>query len=636
MKFSLIFLISCLTGFCYSNANASGYQSLLPVIPKPVSTIFLKDSFLLTEKTIISIDDTPGTQSAGNWLQAFLQKSTGFKNDLLQNIKTAPAIHLSINKKTDTEIKDEGYRIIVHTHNVYIKANKTEGLFYGIQTLLQLLPAAIESTTIQQHVQWKIPCAEIIDYPRFEWRGLMLDVSRHFFSVKEVKRLIDEMAKYKFNTLHLHLTDDNGWRIEIKSLPALTQKGAWRVARTGWWGVRKSPGNDEVPTYGGYYTQDEIKDLVKYARSMAINILPEIDVPGHSLAAIASYKNLSCTKLDYKVNPGSKFYGIDDNALCAGNDSTYEFLEKVFAEVAELFPYPYIHVGGDECYKGFWKNCPVCKKRMQTENLKDEAELQSYFFKRMEIILKAKGKKLIGWDEMLEGGLAPTAIVMSWQGVQGIAAAAKQHHKVIVASKDHTYLDYYQGDPFVEQPSFSMLRLKKVYEFEPVPKDVDSRFITGGQGNLWSEFVPEFSHAEYMLWPRSFALAEVLWSPKEKRDWNDFLRRTTSQLQRFENAGINYSSSFYDAIVKVSKNRNGKLVIQIDTEINSLKVYYSFGDTNPDLYSTKYKKGEIISFPEKAAFFRVVTYKNGQQAGKTIVLPLYELERRAAEQKPDN
>ena len=633
IKFRSILFISSLGIFGCLSVDTTISQSALPIIPKPVSSVLLKDSFLLTGSTMISIDDDPGTRNAANWLQTFLQRSTGYKSELGQTRKIVPSIHLSINKKTDKEIGDEGYHLVVHTDNIFISANKPAGLFYGIQSLLQLLPAAIELPTIQKHLQWKIPCVEITDYPRFAWRGLMLDLSRHFFSVKEIKQMINEMARYKFNTLHLHLTDDNGWRIEIKSLPALTKTGAWRVARTGWWGVRESPRKDEISSYGGFYTQEEIKDLVSYARSMSINILPEIDVPGHSLAAIASFKYLSCTKLDYQVNPGSKFYGTDDNALCAGNDSTYAFLEKVFTEVAELFPYPYIHVGGDECYRQFWQNCPVCKQRMQTENLQNVAELQNYFFKRIEKMLKAKGKKIIGWDEILDGGANIDATVMTWRNIEGTSQAIKNGHKIVVASQYHTYLDYYQGDPAVEKPSFGMLRLKKVYEFEPVPPGADDQLFLGGQGNLWTEFVPEFSHAEYMLWPRSFALTEVLWSPKENGNWENFIQRTTHHLQRLKYAGINYSSSFYDAAVQVSKNKKGKMEIRLDTEIDSLTIYYSFGETNPGIHSAKYKKGEILSFPDKATFFRVVTYKDNQQTGKIIVLPLYELERRVAEQQ---
>ncbi|HMK04831.1 MAG TPA: family 20 glycosylhydrolase [Ferruginibacter sp.] len=633
MKFSSILFMICLAGPGCRDTDKAIAPADLPLIPRPVSSTLLKDSFLLTNKTMILIDENPGTRNAATWLQAFLQKSTGYKNELQQSEGVVPSIHLSINKKADEEIKDEGYRLTVHADNIFINANKPAGLFYGIQTLLQLLPAAIELTATQQLIQWKIPCVEITDYPRFAWRGLMLDVSRHFFSVKELRQMIDEMARYKFNRLHLHLTDDNGWRIEIKSLPELTKTGAWRVGRTGWWGVRQSPGEDEANTYGGFYTQDEIRELVSYARSMSIEIIPEIDVPGHSLAAIASYRHLSCTKLGYKVNPGSKFYGTDDNALCAGNDSTYEFLKKVFTEVAALFPYEYIHVGGDECFKGFWKSCAVCKNIMKTAGLKDETELQGYFFKRLEKIVEATGRKMIAWDEVLEGGNAVDATVMNWRNTEGTSAAIKKGRAVIVASKDYTYLDYYQGDPHAEKPSFGMLRFKKVYEFEPVPEGTDDHFVLGGQGNLWSEFVPEFSHAEYMLWPRSFALAETLWSAKGKRNWDDFTKRTAHHLQRLKNAGINYSSSFYDAMVHVSKNEKGRIEISLDTELDSAKIYYSFGETIPDQHSKEYKRGEKLLFPENAGFFRVVTYRDMQQLGKVLVLPLYELERRIAEQK---
>lgn len=612
--------------------NEKTFTSTLPLIPQPVSTIVLKDSFLLrSETTIITYDSTEAVNTA-NWLQSFLQTSFGQPVANMGNTTAASnTIQLTINKTTDNSIGDEGYKLFVRPNGISITANKPAGLFYGVQTLLQLLPAAIEAPGTTQNSPYKIPCVAITDYPRFKWRGIMLDVSRHFFTIKEIKQLLNEMARYKFNILHLHLTDDNGWRVEIKSLPQLTKIGAWRVARTGWWGTYQPAAGNENATYGGYYTQDELKELVAYAKSMSIDILPEIDIPGHSLAAIASYSNLSCTKQVYKVNPGSKFYGIDDNALCAGNDSTYAFVERVFKEVAAIFPYPYIDAGGDECFTGFWHNCAVCKKKMQDEKLDNENSLQEYFFNRVEKIATANGKKIIGWDDILTNNLAPTTAIMSWRGADRVVSATNQQRNVIMAPKDFSYLDLYQGDPIVEKPSFGMLRLKKVYRFEPVIPGADEKYIVGGQANLWSEFVPDFSHAEYMLWPRALALAEVLWSSKENQNWGDFTGRVIYHLQRLKKSGVNYATSFYDAEIKISKNKEGKIEIQLATEIDSLNIYYTFGYNNPDIHSTLYKKGTIISFPDKAAFLRVVTYSNKQPVGKLIVVPLYEIERRANE-----
>src|ERR1041385_2284570 len=357
-----------------------------------------------------------------------METSTGYHHSASNSEKSN--ISLSLNKQADTSLHDEGYILKVTPSNITITANKAAGLCYGLQTVLQLLPPSIESTTTVQNVQWTIPCVDVKDGPRFGWRGLMLDVSRHFFTKQEVEAYIDQMARYKFNTLHLHLADDQGWRIEIKSLPQLTQVGAWRVKRTGRWGTFIPALAGEPTPDGGFYTQNDMKEIIKYAQDRFITILPEIDVPAHSLALIAAYPNLSCTQLQYSVSAGGKGYERNDNVLCVGNDSSFVMLDKIFTEIAALFPNPYIHIGGDEAYKGFWDACPKCQKRMADEHLKDVDELQSYFVKRVEKIVESKGKKLIGWDEILEGGLAPNATVMSWRGIEGGIAAAKMGHEV--------------------------------------------------------------------------------------------------------------------------------------------------------------------------------------------------------------
>ena len=589
------------------------------IIPQPKQVSLLKGDFILSDKTIILFND-PQLKFLANYTSATIKSL----NNLVLSVKnqngTQPVnrtINLILDKKANTA--NEGYILNVNSSSIIIKGATPQGIFYGVQSLLQLIPFAGAS---------RIQSLEIKDEPRFAWRGLLLDVSRHFFTIEEVKRLVDEMVVYKFNLLHLHLTDDQGWRIEIKKLPELTKVGAWRVPRTGLWWDRQPPEEGEAATYGGFYTQEQIKDLVRYASDRYVNILPEIEAPGHGLAAIASYPYLSSSKDKYKVNPGSKFYTIDDNTFCAGKESTFEFLDIVLTEVADLFPFGYIHIGGDECYKGFWKKCEECQKRIKDNGLKDENELQSYFIKRLEKILQQKGKKLMGWDEILEGGLAPNATVMSWRGMDGGIAAAKAGHHVVMSPNNYAYLDLYQGDPALEPPTYSLLRLNTVYSFEPIPPGIDSTYILGGQGNLWTESVPTFRHAEYMLWPRSFALSEVLWTPGQGKNWNDFIRRTEDHLDRLAHADINYSRSFCDAVINPSKDENGNLKIRLDTEIEGMEIYYTFDNTYPDHHSPKYKRGETLTIPKDADTFRVITYRDGKPAGRIITVPLSDLTKR--------
>jgi hexosaminidase len=618
----IILIICCLL---FIKMDMQAQQHLLP---EPVSATWNKGYFLINPQTAIVTVNDKEQKSLAALLNTYVKQSTGYSLKQATVKQDKNNIRLQINKQRDASIGDEGYHLTVSANAVHITANKPAGLFCGIQTLAQLLP--VQKMSLRQDKQvHKIPAVAITDYPRFAWRGLMLDVSRHFFTIEEVKRFIDEMVRYKYNLLHWHLTDDQGWRIEIKSLPELTKTGAWRVPRTGTWWERQPPQPGEQATYGGFYTQQEIKDIIKYAAEKKVQVMPEIDVPGHSLAAIAAYPYLSCTKKNYQVNPGSKFYGIDDNSLCAGNDSTYVFLEKVFSEVAALFPFEYIHIGGDECFKGFWKTCPVCQNRMKENGLKNENELQSFFIKKMEKLLQSKGKKLMGWDEILEGGLAPEATVMSWRGMQGGIEAAKQNHHVVMSPDTHCYFDLYQGDPAAEPFTYSMLRLKDVYRFEPVPPGVEAKYILGGQGNLWTESVPTFRHAEYMLWPRAFALAEVLWSPKEKLNWNSFVNKTEEHLKLLDRAGINYSKSFYDAIIIPSLEADGSLQLQFDTEIDGLEIYYSFDNTFPDQFSNRYNKtvGKI-NIPKDAETLRVITFRQGKPIGKMITVALADLEKR--------
>jgi hexosaminidase len=583
------------------------------VIPRPAKLVPMKGSFELDNKTCVQYTDDK-LKELSEYIRGSVHSLTGID---MEKESSAKVVKLVI--QPERKGNPEGYQLNVTPTKITITSAAPHGIFYGVQTLLQLIP--INGLN-------KIPCVSIQDEPRFGWRGLMLDVSRHFFTVAEIKKMLDQMALYKFNLLHLHLSDDQGWRLEIKSLPELTTTGAWRVPRTGLWWERDAPREEEAATYGGFYTHEDIKDILEYAAARHIKVLPEIDVPGHSLAAIAAYPHLSSTKLRYKVNPGSKFYTIDDNSLCPGQEATFDFLEKVFTEVAALFPFEYIHIGGDECYKGFWTKCANCQQRMKDNGLKNENELQSYFVKRLEQLLKSKGKKLLGWDEILEGGLAPEATVMSWRGMGGGIEAAKAKHHVVMSPTTHAYLDLYQGDPALVPPTYSMLRLKDVYSFEPVPAGVDDSFILGGQGNLWSESVPTWRHAEYMLWPRSFALSEALWSPSKSRDWNDFIRRIEAHFKRMDLLDINYARSMYDPIIQPSKNDKGILQLQLDTEVPGLDIYYTFDNTYPDRHSAKYSAAEVLKMPDDADTFRVITYRNGEKTGRLLTVALTELEKR--------
>jgi len=417
-----------------------------------------------------------------------------------------------------------------------------------VQTVRQLLPAAIENSSAVKGTKWSIPCVTVTDYPRFAWRGMHLDVSRHFFDVAFIKRYIDLLAMHKMNVFHWHLVDDQGWRIEIKKYPHLTEVGAWRVDREDKpWNSRMPQQPGEKATYGGFYTQEEIKEVVAYAAERHINVVPEIEMPAHVGSAMAAYPEYSCTGGPFTVPPGG-VWPITD-IYCAGKEETFSFLEDVLTEVMELFPSPYIHIGGDEADKTEWKKCPLCQARIRKEGLKDEAELQSYFIRRIEAFISSNGRHLIGWDEILEGGLAPGAAVMSWQGFEGGVAAAKTGHNAVMTPVSHCYFNIYQGDPSTEPPSYrGLLTLKKVYSFEPVPAELtpeEAKYIIGAQGCLWTEYVTDSKTAEYMILPRLTALSEVVWSAPENRSWEGFSTRLLKMMEHFDAMGVSYSKGSY-------------------------------------------------------------------------------------------
>jgi hexosaminidase len=619
-SFTLFILLLLLTCFI------STAQTRPAIIPEPVSLRQGEGAFAISDHTpLIISSDNPELAAMANQANGWISVLTGFTLPLTGKT-TSPdgSIQLLLNPGLNTPDNDEGYTLSVTQQGVKIQARKTAGIFYGLQTLRQLLQFAAD----EGKQPFRLPVLEITDYPRFKWRGLMLDVSRHFFSKEFVKKYIDDMARYKFNIFHWHLTDDQGWRIEIKSFPRLTAIGAWRVPRTGKWWSFDPPQKNEKATYGGYYTQEDIKEIVAYAAERHITIVPEIDVPGHSLAAIAAYPYLSATGYIYPVNPGSEFYNKEDNTLNPADERVYAFLDKVFTEIAALFPGEYIHIGGDECTKHFWQHSAVVQDFMKKQGIPTEHELQSYFIKRVEKILKTKKKKMIGWDEILEGGLAPDATVMSWRGIQGGMDAAKQGHQVIFTPNSNTYLDLYQGDPLLEPDTYSMLRLHTSYQWNPIPAGVDSTLVLGGQGNLWTESVPGGRHAEYMTWPRSLALSEVFWSPSAKQDWGYFQQKLVPQFKILDAAQINYSRAAFDVLATAKHDQEKQLLVNLSTDIDGLDIYYTLDDTNPDTSSAHYT-GTPIVIPKGIYQLRAQAFKGSAAVGKLLIAPREVLEKRA-------
>ncbi|MCO4294144.1 family 20 glycosylhydrolase [Solitalea sp. MAHUQ-68] len=609
-------------------AVSKAQDSLINIIPKPVSAKTFPGNFLLTPNVLL-VYNNDSSKSVATFFKETVATSTGNQHILIhenQFLGKEKSIRFYISGLPDSTIGNEGYRLQIHTNCIELTANTAAGLFYGMQSLVQLFPPEIMAVKAKPNQNLSIPCAEIIDYPRFGWRGMSLDVCRHFFSKEYIKKYLDNMARYKYNVFHWHLTDDQGWRIEIKSFPRLTSVGAWRAPRMGEWWTQSPQDDNEASTYGGFYTKEDVKEIVDYAAACNISVLPEIDVPGHALAALAAYPELSCFGGNFKPNVGDKFYKKIENSLCVGNECSFELMDSVLTEVAAMFPGKYIHIGGDECYKGFWEKCPKCKARMKTDSISTLEGLQSYFIHRMEQLIISKGKRMIGWDEILEGGLAPEATVMSWRGLKGGVDAANLGHNVIMTPDKYCYLDLYQGDPDVEYKTYSVNRLSASYSLNPVPEGIDKKFILGGQANVWTENIPNTRHLEYMVWPRAFALSEVFWSPQESRNWNDFVHRMEIHFKRFDNAEINYSRSSFDPVIKVNKNNQGNYLISVNTEVEGLTIYYSFEGPDPDNFYPLYS--QPLEIPKGADTFKAITYRNGKPIGRVVSLKMKDLEKR--------
>lgn len=575
---ALCILASCSEG----PTKQMPYNQGINVIPVPVS-LTQNEGVFKVGKNMAFQASTPEAKIVAEFFASKINLATGYQVTVGDK-EVSNGISLVIDEALD--VNNEGYTLDVTTNGAVVKAKTPQGLFYGMQTFMQLLPAEIESPAVVNGIAWTAPCVSVKDEPRFGYRGFMLDPCRHFIPVENVKKQIDVLSLFKVNRLHWHLTDDQGWRIEIKKYPKLTEIGSKRI-------------EGEGTEYGGFYTQEDVKEIVKYAADHFITVIPELELPGHEMAAIAAYPELSC-----KGEQGTPriIWGVEDIVMCAGKEETFKFLEDVIDEIAPLFPSEYFHIGGDECPKISWKNCPLCQKRIREEGLKGdkqhsaEERLQSYFVQRMEKYLAAKhGKKIIGWDEILEGGLAPTATVMSWRGEDGGIAAANMDHDVIMTpGSQGMYLDQYEGDYKIEPVTIGGLALiEKVYNYNPIPDTLvatgKGQHIIGVQCNNWSEYMYNTDLMEYRMYPRMLALAEIGWSPLNRKDYKDFERRLDNALVRLDAHNINY-------YIPQPEQPNGSCNFVAFTDKASLefktsrpmKVVYTIDGTEPTPESTVY------------------------------------------------
>ncbi|MBG7631017.1 MAG: family 20 glycosylhydrolase [Bacteroidetes bacterium] len=578
--FNLIFIL-----FFVSCQEKKKEKKEVLIIPQ-VQKIEIKESYFnLTSKVVFGTENEEQFKIA-KFLSDKINNSANWNTTVVKTGNNADIQFISDNK-----LKEEAYQLNISQDNIIIKASSNSGFFYGMQSLRQLLPSEIEKATTLNEI--KIPELKITDSPEFVWRGMMLDVSRHFFSVNEVKELIDLMSFLKLNTFHWHLVDDQGWRIEIKKYPKLTEVGAWRVNKEQiHWNKRPTPLSTEKSDFGGFYTQEEIKEVVAYAQSKFITVVPEIEVPAHVMSAIAAYPFLSCNEKQIMV-PSGGVWPITE-IYCAGKETTYEFIENVLDEVITLFPSKYIHIGGDEATKTNWKNCEHCQLKMKEETLEDVEELQSYMIKHFAKYLQSKNRIMIGWDEIMEGGLADDAVVMSWRGAKGGIEAAEQNHEVIMSPNTHVYFDYYQASKETEPLAIGgYLPLSKVYEFNPIPKDLPEeyhQYILGGQANVWTEYMPNFEHLKYMVFPRLLALSESVWTKKENKNWDDFSERVVNMMNRFDSMNVNYSRSSYKLRSELTFNNNNQhLELNLFNEFKGTEIRYTTDETAPNKNSKRYK-----------------------------------------------
>ncbi|MEL1240752.1 glycoside hydrolase family 20 protein [Flavobacterium flavipallidum] len=589
-------------------------QEDIAIIPKPAHTEVKDGKFQFSSSTKFIVKGDSQKEIVEVLIAKF-QLAAGWK----PQISNKKPKNNFIEFKVDKNLNREAYKLEVTSKSILITAKENAGFIYALESIRQLLPTAIESKKTVANVNWSVPNVTIIDEPRFQWRGLMLDLSRHFFDKSYIEATIDRLAMLKMNVLHLHLVDDQGWRMEIKKYPKLTEVGAWRVNQENLiWNARLTTNPDEKGTYGGFLTQEELKEIVKYAQKKNIEIIPEIEMPAHVSSAIASYPELGCFNQRIGV-PSGGLWPLTD-IYCAGKETTFEFLQNVIDEVIAIFPSKYIHIGGDEATKTNWEKCPHCQKRIKEEHLKDVHELQSYFVKRMEKYINSKGKRVIGWDEILEGGLAPDATVMSWRGTKGGIEAADQGHDVIMTPENPCYFNFYQGPQNEEPLAFNAYNfLNEVYKFDPVVDSMspkEAAHVLGGQANLWAEYLATPKDSEYMIFPRLAALSETLWSPKDNRSWNDFTSRLFPLLKRYDYLGINYSKSAYlVTATSTAYLANKSIKIELKNEFPNPDIRYVLGDKSIEVDAVKYMKPIEI---KESTVLKASLFQDNKPVGKTF------------------
>ena len=604
----------------------------IALTPRPTS-IWREDGyFFITSKTIIAVPNNDVEYRRIAQLLVDRLKIDGTKVSIVdvKALKTdknviflnrlSPKASADMVETTADAVKtplDEGYKLTISKTQIYLTTSNAAGLFYGVQTLLQLLPADIYGTKTIRKMSWKMPCLSIDDKPAYSYRGMHLDVARHFFPVSFVKKYIDLLAMHKFNTFHWHLTDDQGWRIEIKRYPKLTSIGGYRKETLiGHYG--NTPQRFDGTRYGGFYTQAEIREVVAYAAARYVTIIPEIEMPGHALAALSAYPELGCDST--RIYTAATKWGVFDDVFCP-SDTTFTFLQNVLSEVMDIFPSKYIHIGGDECPKKAWEKSAFCQNLMRANGLKDEHELQSYFIRRIEKYVNSKGRRIIGWDEILEGGLAPDATVMSWRGTEGGIAAARQQHNVIMTPGTHCYFDHYQANPATEPVAIGgFTSLEKVYAYNPTPDSLaeNARYILGAQGNVWTEYMTTPDYVEYMAFPRACALSEVLWT-NIGRNYEQFVQRLPAHFARLDRLNVNYAKRLYDVKASLSVI-NSTPSVSLTSAATSGNIHYTIDGTEPKLTSATYRMPITIN---KVTTIKASLFQNNKLASSVTTQKFY-------------
>jgi len=582
------------------------------IIPYPQKLVAQQGKFVFNQQTVIvcSKQNTEVYKIALQFANQ-LELVSGIKLVVKESADTDHAVFFQLGN--DLKSGSESYSLTVSATSIRISATSANGVFYALQTLYQLLPADIYGKQHSSLTEWSVPAVQITDAPRFSYRGLHLDVCRHFYPVEFIKKYIDAMAIHKFNTFHWHLTDDQGWRIEIKKYPLVTKVGARRVETLVGLYTENYPQRFDDDAYGGFYTQAEAKEIVEYAKERFITVIPEIEMPGHATAAVASYPYLSCNRMPVKV---ATKWGVFKDVYCP-RDTTFAFLEDVLTEIMAIFPSQYIHIGGDECPKDHWKVCPDCQARIKTENLKDENGLQSYFIHRIEKFLNAHNRRIVGWDEILDGGLAPNATVMSWRGTEGGIAAAKAGHQVIMTPVANCYFDYYQADPATEPIAIGgYLPLKKVYMYEPVPSALtkqESAFILGAQANVWSEYLKNSDKVEYMAFPRVSAMSEVLWTDSVNKSWSRFRTSMPKEFDRYAALSIKAANVFYDVQCRVTATNHRTLLVQLESDNPNAEIHYTINGSTPGKNDKVYTEPIELS---ASATVKAIAYEKAEVVSK--------------------